>query len=67
MAFTKAFLDNDYDPETAPAKGEGIGLKNIRSRLEMIYNRTDLLQVEKEGDIFRVKVYIPLGDGGKES
>lgn len=64
--YLEIILENDYDPETASAKGEGIGLKNIRSRLEMIYNRTNLLQVEKEGDIFRVKVYIPLGDGGRE-
>lgn len=64
--YLEIILENDYDPETASAKGEGIGLKNIRSRLEMIYNRTNLLQFEKEGDIFRVKIYIPLEAGGKE-
>ena len=53
-------LANSYDPEALSSKGEGIGLRNIQNRLEMIYNRGNLLHMEKESGIFRVKIYIPL-------
>ncbi len=53
-------LENEYDPENQTAKGEGVGLKNIRSRLEMLYNQPDLLRIEKETGFFRVKIFIPV-------
>lgn len=53
-------LENDFDPENRPVKGEGVGLRNIRSRLEMIYNQTNLLQVEKEKTRFCIKIFIPI-------
>lgn len=40
-------------------KGTGIGLQNIKSRLELIYNEKNLLEIKKEGDKFRVILYIP--------
>lgn len=51
---------NEYDPESIPRKGEGIGLKNIAERLKLIYGRLDLLQIEKLNNKFIVKIYIPL-------
>jgi signal transduction histidine kinase len=38
--YLEIILENNYDPETISSKGEGIGLKNIRSRLEMMYTQT---------------------------
>lgn len=58
--FLAITMENNYESAATASKGEGIGLKNIRSRLEMMYSRGNLLQVEKEGSIFRVKVYIPV-------
>ena len=53
-------ISNTIDPEAIPKKGEGIGLKNIRKRLSLIYRRTDLLQVVKKEDTFKVEVKIPI-------
>lgn len=41
-------------------KGTGIGLQNIMSRLELIYGEKNLLNIKKEGDKFRVILYIPV-------
>ena len=41
-------------------KGTGIGLQNITSRLELIYGEKNLLDIKKEGDKFRVILYIPV-------
>jgi LytS/YehU family sensor histidine kinase len=41
-------------------KGTGIGLQNITSRLELIYGEKNLLDIKKEGDKFRVILYIPI-------
>ena len=35
--FFKITIENEYDPYTKKSKGEGIGLRNIRQRLELIY------------------------------
>jgi hypothetical protein len=59
--YLRIIIENDFDPETISPGGEGIGLKNIRNRLEMIYNQTNLLQIERGSDVFRVKIFIPLG------
>jgi two-component system, LytTR family, sensor kinase len=52
-------LTNFYDPDFQAKKGEGIGLKNIRSRLHIIYNNDDLLHVAKSQDKFEVTVIFP--------
>jgi len=50
---------NTFDPESQPAHGKGIGLENIRRRLTLHYNRTDLLQYGKVGNLFTVVLTIP--------
>ncbi|MGC9343112.1 MAG: sensor histidine kinase [Bacteroidales bacterium] len=52
-------IENEYDPEGIPRKGAGIGLKNISSRLQLIYNRVDLLNYVSKGNRFRVDLKIP--------
>lgn len=52
-------IRNTYDPEFPYKKGEGIGLKNIRSRLHILYNRDDLLQITKEPDHYEVRIIFP--------
>lgn len=52
---------NEYDPDTiVKKKGHGIGLKNIRKRLQIIYKRSDLFEISAEKMIFRAKVKIPI-------
>lgn len=55
----KIEISNNYDSHSKPQKGKGIGLKNIRSRLELIYGLSDLVTIEKERDKFTVHLLIP--------
>ena len=40
-------------------KGKGIGLNNIKDRLELIYERTDLLTINQTDKSFEVKLNLP--------
>jgi two-component system LytT family sensor kinase len=53
-------ISNDYDPEVKKPKGEGIGLKNIRKRLQLIYGRTDLLKTVAEKMVFHAVLKFPI-------
>jgi two-component system LytT family sensor kinase len=55
----KVKIRNDYDPDFASKKGEGIGLTNIRSRLGIIYKNDNLISIDKSGHIFEVTVIFP--------
>lgn len=51
---------NEYDPDSIKKKGQGIGLKNIRKRLQILYKRNDLLEISAEKLIFRATLKIPI-------
>ncbi|MEW6193878.1 MAG: histidine kinase [Bacteroidota bacterium] len=57
--YLKLTVENNFDPESIPRKGEGIGIKNIKNRLKLIYNQDNLLTVEKNNNTFRVNIFIP--------
>ena len=59
-------IENDFDPDTVPAKGEGVGLRNIGSRLRVMYGRSGLLDVEKRLNTFLVHLKIPGNSSGKK-
>ena len=50
---------NDYDASTIKRRGEGIGLRNIRKRMEIIYNSPDLVQITDHKTSFEVQLIIP--------
>ena len=50
---------NDFDPESVPRKGEGVGLTNINERLRIIYGSSRLLIAELGDNKFKVKMVIP--------
>ncbi len=52
-------ITNNYDSDILSDKGERIGLKNIRSRLRIIYNRDDLLKINDKNNLFEVTLYFP--------
>lgn len=52
-------ISNNFDPKQVSRKGAGIGLKNVRNRLMLIYGRDDLINVDKTGNVFRVQLIIP--------
>jgi sensor histidine kinase YesM len=55
----KLSLKNDFDKEAKQTKGEGIGLKNTKERLFLIYKRNDLLTINKSENTFEVIINIP--------
>lgn len=57
----KINITNPFDTEMLPASGgTGFGLKAIRRRLQLLYARTDLLQVNSENNVFTTTLFIPL-------
>jgi sensor histidine kinase YesM len=52
-------LKNNYDPANRSRTGAGLGLKNVEKRLQLIYNRLDLLKINKQDNYFEVIIRIP--------
>lgn len=50
---------NTYDPHVISKKGEGIGLRNIRDRLQIIYGNPHYLKVQDNKKEFVVTLTIP--------
>lgn len=50
---------NDFDPDAFPAKGEGVGLKNVQERLRIIYGSSQLLVAKRIEREFIVSLEIP--------
>ena len=55
----KIIITNDYDADSIKRKGEGIGLRNIRKRMEIIYNQPDLIKITDHKTSFEVQLIIP--------
>lgn len=52
-------IKNNYDPDVLSKKGEGIGLRNIRERLQIIYGNPELMKAEDNKKEFKVTLSIP--------
>jgi len=52
-------INNIYDKNVQRNKGEGIGLRNIRDRLQVIYGNPHLLKIKNENNNFTVTLTIP--------
>lgn len=52
-------ITNEYDPDFLSKKGEGIGLRNVKSRMEILYSRKDLLTIKNDNKIFEVTMHFP--------
>jgi LytS/YehU family sensor histidine kinase len=52
-------IRNNFDSSQVSRKGAGIGLRNVRNRLMLIYGRDDLVQINKSENEFEVKLQIP--------
>ncbi len=50
---------NNFEEDAVSHKGEGVGLANVRNRLQLIYNRPDLVSINRENHYFEVIVRIP--------
>ncbi|MCK9291527.1 MAG: histidine kinase [Bacteroidales bacterium] len=58
-AMIEISVTNTFDPAADRRRGEGIGLKNISRRLQLLYNRNDLLQIKSVHTKFEVILRIP--------
>jgi len=52
-------IENEYDKQTYAQKGEGIGLNNIKKRMLNTYNKSDLLNINKTDNLFKVTLTFP--------
>lgn len=58
--FLEITIVNDFDPTARPRKGSGIGLKNIRERLRLLYKNDKLLRTSVDGTRFTVFLSLPV-------
>ena len=52
-------ISNNFDSGSPGRSGTGIGLKNVRERLRLVYGREDLLLSRKDGLQFTINLFIP--------
>lgn len=52
-------ISNNFDRTQVSRKGAGIGLKNVKNRLKLIYGGDDLVKVEQSANVFSVRLEIP--------
>ena len=52
-------VSNEFDPKAISKKGKGIGLKNVRQRLKLIYDLPQLVFVKKTDNLFIVSIDVP--------
>jgi len=57
--YLEIIIWNDFDPNAHARKGTGLGLKNIRERLRLLYKTDTLLRTSVEGTKFFVFLSLP--------
>ncbi len=57
--FSSICITNNFEPGAPSRKGAGIGLRNIRDRLKLIYRNDQLLKTVVTGNQFDVTLLIP--------
>ena len=55
----KIVLQNDFDPELPSRRGTGIGLQNVKQRIELSYKGEGTMKWEREDGQFVVSILIP--------
>ena len=55
----EVIITNEYDPDFLVKKGAGIGLKNVMSRLKILYGREDLVKISKTDITFEITLRFP--------
>ena len=57
--YMQIVITNNFEPGAPSKKGAGIGLKNIRERLKLIYRNEQLLETRVVGNLFGATLIIP--------
>jgi two-component system sensor histidine kinase AlgZ len=56
-------VENKFDPEYRSKRARGIGMSNVRERLETRYGKNGNFSARKDGDVFRVALNLPAERG----
>jgi hypothetical protein len=59
-------VENPRDPEAPPRRGAGLGLENVRQRLQALDPRVSRVDVFREPERFRVVLTLPVVEAGDE-
>lgn len=57
--FMKAVISNDYDPQVPSMKGTGVGLQNVRQRIQLGYKDKGSVKWEGKDGVFTVNILFP--------
>jgi two-component sensor histidine kinase len=57
--YYKINISNSYDPQSVYKRGQGIGIRNVKERLHLVFGKKDLLQISNNNNLFSVNLYIP--------
>ncbi len=52
-------VENPCDPDRPPSRGAGVGLANVRSRIETLFGNRASVDVNATPDTFRVSIVLP--------
>ncbi|HLZ12694.1 MAG TPA: histidine kinase [Candidatus Acidoferrum sp.] len=52
-------IENSFDPDAPPRRGNGMGQRNVRERLEARYGKEASLRVSAEGERYEATVTLP--------
>jgi LytS/YehU family sensor histidine kinase len=55
----KMLISNDYDPSVPSRKGTGVGLQNVRQRIDLAYKEKGSVQWSGKDGIFTVTILFP--------
>ena len=56
-------IENPFDPDYISKRGTGLGVKNVRSRIQTFYGSEGRIDVQKGKDHFKVELTFPLLEG----
>jgi signal transduction histidine kinase len=63
-AFLELVVGNPCDPDRPPSRGTGVGLNNVRSRVETLCGHRASVDVDAREDYFRVSILLPAVSAG---
>jgi len=57
----KITIENPFESQSGRKNGAGLGIKNVRMRLVNLFNSDARLNVNENGDRFRIELQLPCG------